>query len=263
MTTTEFNKFLKFYFLIDFGNHVWNQEFVDELKLDVDEFIYLEGNEKLYEKVFSELHSNLFSADIKLQEIIFKKYFTDITNILVLIKAHRKFTKKNHKRKFIFREEFIFELYNNFLLKLFNLVLEREFDVHLIIESLDIEKAEIILEHKQLLLLFFKFKNPKISKKEFDSCYPFINSKGLEFFNKLHLIFKNNNSTHSDYSFIYQKMKDDNLFQANINQEMFIEFINSPEYKIEINDKFKTLIYCETFLKKTIYNLIKSTLFNC
>lgn len=261
MTTTELDKFLKYYFLIDFGITGWNHEFVELLKLEVDESMYIESYYNLYDNAFSELLSNLFTADDKQKDIIYINYFTEITKILVLIKSHRKFIKKKYKRKFKYQEEYIFGLYDFFLIKLFNLALEQDFDIHLIIESLDTENAEIILEHNQLLILFFNNRNPKISKKELGLCFPFINSKSLEFFKKLHSIFKHNESNHSDYSFIYQKMKGDNLFQPNINQEIFIEFLNSPEYNIEVNERFKTLLYCETYLKNTIYNLIKSNFF--
>lgn len=261
MTTTELKKFLKFYFLIDFGFTGWNQQFVDDLELNVDEYLYLESYENVYKNVLDELVSNLFTADKSSEEIIYKNYFLSITNVLALIKNYRKFVNEYHKRDFLPNEEYIFKIYDNFLYELFKIVLERKFNVHQIINFLDTDGMNVIMDDKRLLLLFFNFSNPIITQEEIESSFPFINFKSLEFFKKLHSIFKNHDKKHADYSFIYQRLKEDCLFQTNVNHEIFIEFLNSPEFGIEINERFKTRFYAETFYKNNIYNLVKRDFF--
>ena len=90
----------------------------------------------------------------------------------------------------------------------------------------------------------------------------FTNSFGHNFFEDLHLEFKDSNSVLADYSFIYRMMVEDKLIIDYIKPEMFKSWLKQDPFNINLENKLKTLDRCKTSIKVKIYYNIKSNVKN-
>lgn len=90
----------------------------------------------------------------------------------------------------------------------------------------------------------------------------FTNSFGQNFFEELHLEFKDSNSVLADYSFIYRMMVEDKLIIDYIKPEMFKSWLKQNPFNINLENKLKTLDRCKTSAKAKIYYSIKSKVKN-
>lgn len=84
----------------------------------------------------------------------------------------------------------------------------------------------------------------------------FSNLKAFQLFEKLHNQFKDSNNKMADFSFIYRKMYNDKFILNHFKPQMFIGWINTEPYNINL-DKIKTLNDCSTTQKVNTYTTTK------